>query len=146
MTGRVSDNEHVGGSENPAPVIGPINSVWQTGSCVMQAMAPVIQQQQGVSEQKVLPQKLQQQNYRLGPRSDLKIAVTILAVPSPSTRPLASTTMSLSCESGEARAHNCSATLPMTRGTVHFGDTYMPTCDTMHSADINGQLTISNAT
>ena len=54
-------------------------------------------------------------------------ALNIEAVPSPSTRPLATITMSLLWLLPSPLSHNCSATDPMTLGTVNRGFTYMPT-------------------
>jgi len=53
------------------------------------------------------------------------------AVPSPSTRPLATTTMSCRWLAGCVRAHACSARQPSTRGSVHSAATYMPTATPM---------------
>lgn len=52
-------------------------------------------------------------------------AEKIDAVPSPSTRPLATTTISCRWLRGCTRAHSCSTRHPMTRGIVHSAFTYL---------------------
>lgn len=58
-------------------------------------------------------------------------AVTMLAVPSPKTSPLATTTIKLAWLFGFHVSQLCSTNDPMTRGIVHFGATYMPTAKPM---------------
>jgi len=54
-------------------------------------------------------------------------ALAMDAVPSPKTRPLATMTMSLLWLLQFPLSHNCSATDPITLGTVNLGLTYIPT-------------------
>lgn len=56
-------------------------------------------------------------------------AVTMLAVPSPNTSPLATTTIKLAWLCGLHSNHPCSIKEPMTRGIVRLGATYMPTAN-----------------